>query len=1117
MVERKMHYKKYKTEKFLLTAGLSTTLLTAGMWISDVHADSINASSSTASVAKTTAKASTNSIIQTGSMANTASIAQTSSSSSLSMTSSSTSVASASKVLQSAVSDAKQTENVHVVKDPDKVISASTVQDGNAKIEQDYESQASSIKKQIAQQNEANQKYQADLKHYQEITSQVPDKNTNITTGSISQNLKWNRSDGVQVQVTLNGSEAQQTVFQLDKSKTGMQETYINQVNLDSTNAVIISANDEKGISGKFATAEFNNLSNVSYIDQTGKTYRIARIEEIFSNLLPGTSGGSSIGTPNGRYKTPMIAIYNDPAEGFWYCNSDGVTVEYRFYDDQGNLINFNGNAYLAVASMDAWYSNDVDQTLGHQALTGYPAHVTKATALNDDARAIGLYGSSVTVHDGKTLYSDQTNTAASITDGGIVYPQNATSWQGKTDWNQPFSAEDIPYYGAGLIELTGNTNRIFYHVDRNQSDSNREVWVRTLAAIPQTAEPEKPQPVVSITIHYHANQLKVTEHAKVVYYDDTTHQVIQSETLSGELGSQSTYDAQKVIRELEQKHYQLISDAYSPTKGMIFNQDNGGIIDAQNTYFIRFVHQTEDIKQSETYTEEINFLKSKTNENLAPAVHKQLIFNRLGKKDLVTKQVSWGAWDYQLGIFKEFNVPEIAGYTVKQNTVDAIYILPAVTSQHDFVKNVYYDPQVEQISVVYLDQATGKILKNVTLLGDANSISDYQTATEINQLEAQHYRLIKDEFTATHGNVFQPDNLIKQYFVYFTHAIKIVNDSKIVTRTIKYRFDSEPKNDAPAAPTVIQKLEFTRNGQQDEVTGVIDWNNWSEMQAFEAVDAPQIIGFVPLQTQTQKMWVNANSGDLEQIIYYVPVKDTNPSHGNFQPEIPDSTKNPSFNNDNQIESTKNNSDENDSHSDENNIKYSQPESVSNSQITDPGFVETTGEQTALKDFGNHLTDKNSTSNEKKSAAKKSEHLNSVKKHAKQQESNDLAYQKLMHEEKMINHHQLKFNFNKSGHQMQSMDANAFNAQLSKTLINQMQNIIAAAAENSNSAVHADTVSGVKKALKKQTEGWMIAEGSTDGLPETGNTKYTQLIAFCGAVIAAIAAAFGYADRKKQK
>ena len=196
------------------------------------------------------------------------------------------------------------------------------------------------------------------------------------------------------------------------------------------------------------------------------------------------------------------ILISQNPYNGFmlqgFYLNELTMNIYY----DNGEKVNFeNGTAYLAVASLNTYK----DKVRWGQ----------ETTRVISGGKALGLYGSSVSYHDGNSLYSDKANSNdATGKDRAVlgnwdyspsdVYPNEAELTNVNIPDNWDSFTSPNRYYGAGLIALSGDTLKlnIFVNHDGMPSDSHpwNGQWFNVGTVIPKTPGINKPE----LTVYYH-------------------------------------------------------------------------------------------------------------------------------------------------------------------------------------------------------------------------------------------------------------------------------------------------------------------------------------------------------------------------------------------------------------------------------------------------------------------------------------------------------------------------------------------------------------------------------------------------------------------------------------
>src|SRR5699024_5424115 len=180
------------------------------------------------------------------------------------------------------------------------------------------------------------------------------------------------------------------------------------------------------------------------------------------------------------------------------------------------------------------------------------------------------------------------------------------------------------------------------------------------------------------------------------------------------------------------------------------------------------------------------------------------------------------------------------------------------------------YTPDTQKVIVTFIDDTdNGKALKTITKTGPTNSNAGYTTVDDINMYKGQHYVLVSDQ---THGQsiTFDTDtNTDQRYEVHLKHGTHQINDHRTITETVRYKM-----TDGTTAPVDhTAKIEFSRDGFNDEVTGDDHWNAWtpSATHQFDAVHSPAVKGYTPNADQVNAVTVNPDSQDIERTVTYTP------------------------------------------------------------------------------------------------------------------------------------------------------------------------------------------------------------------------------------------------------
>ncbi|WP_373880247.1 SspB-related isopeptide-forming adhesin [Ligilactobacillus salivarius] len=251
----------------------------------------------------------------------------------------------------------------------------------------------------------------------------------------------------------------------------------------------MVTAHNRGSLIGDIIEVTYTNLNKSSY---NGK--KISKIIATFSNVTQDNLSPYNI----------SFAIYSNPYYGFWYWQSSKITVNYKFYDENNHLISFDNadNSWITIGSLNSGKGR------------------YESAKLNSSGKVYGFKDSSVTIHNGNTLYSDKANDSGSrIGDNWQnTYPSDVTSnypW-GTNDWDKGLD-DPHAYYGAGIFKVNGNDLNVTYGT-RRAVFVNPGTWATISTSIPKGSGPVTP------TIHYkHTNvALEKPTPTEVTYHYDT-------------------------------------------------------------------------------------------------------------------------------------------------------------------------------------------------------------------------------------------------------------------------------------------------------------------------------------------------------------------------------------------------------------------------------------------------------------------------------------------------------------------------------------------------------------------------------------------------------------------
>lgn len=415
-------------------------------------------------------------------------------------------------LLDKTVNDAKKVPGLTVVKDADQSSTfndtdTNGIRNWNTNTQSDYKSQSDAINNAIATQKQNNSDYASALAAYQAAQQKYREK---LASWKASHNISGNVVSTADVNQQLILGHEPNAQHQINYVAPQLKAISVSDAgtNFDAPAAGAYSTS--QSINGEVFQITYTNLTNSSYTDSNGVKHRIAKIVFTYSDLSHNNLRENGLST---------FVTYNDPAQGFWYNGSNGVTVNEQFYDEYGNPINIEpGTGYLAVTSLNAAYGNPATHEVTK---TGEAIHVESATVLSGGS-AVALLGSSIQVQ-GNTLVSPATNDYANdgkgnlsfgLKDGYVQGPQStASAWQGD-NWD---GNSNEAYWGTGLINLSGNNVTVRFASDTKVN--NEGTWATTQTIIPQTPGPtydgpEKPNPKMT-SVHYHYDTAKIKQTVK--------------------------------------------------------------------------------------------------------------------------------------------------------------------------------------------------------------------------------------------------------------------------------------------------------------------------------------------------------------------------------------------------------------------------------------------------------------------------------------------------------------------------------------------------------------------------------------------------------------------------
>lgn len=362
-----------------------------------------------------------------------------------------------------------------------------------------------------------------------------------------------------------------------------------------------------------------------------------------------------------------------------------------------------------------------------------------------------------------------------------------------------------------------------------------------------------------TVNVTYAPDVQKVT----VTFIDDTDNgKTLKTVTKTGPTNSSTGYSTGSDINAYKGQHYILVSDQ-TQGQNIVFDADTS----ADQHYEVNLKHGTHQINDHRTITETVHYLMIDGTPAPVDYHNAQVEFSRDGFNDEVTGTNHWNAWTP--GAAQQFDAvqsPKVKGYTPDTDQIAAVTVNP---DSQNVERTVTYAPDAQKLDVTFIDDTTGTTLKTVVKNGATNADAKYSTQSDIQSYEGQHYVLVSDSSKGAEL-VFDDDAADQHYTVHLKHATHAINEHHTVNETVHYKMSDGTK--APA-DYQAQALSFSRDGFNDEVTGIDHWNAWTPNaeQTFDKVVSPAVAGYAPDIDQINAQTVKPTDTDLEFTVTYSP------------------------------------------------------------------------------------------------------------------------------------------------------------------------------------------------------------------------------------------------------
>ena len=288
--------------------------------------------------------------------------------------------------------------------------------------------------------------------------------------------------------------------------------------------------------------------------------------------------------------------------------------------------------------------------------------------------------------------------------------------------------------------------------------------------------------------------------------------------------------------------------------------------IDDSQVYNIHYKTKKEPLSETKKVTNTIKYVDEKGNQ-IFDTVNQELTFTKTGEHNLYTNETSWNDWTPEQ-TFESVTSPEKPGYTANIKVVENVTVNHESPNQETIIE---YTPDIQRLTVNYIDKTTGETLKTDTKEGSTNTDSQYTTTDSIKDYESQGYVLDNDE-TKGQPIIFDDNTQTDQiYNVYLSHKQEIKNDKSTINRVIHY---VDQNGNKVFDDHIDTPITFTRDGVYDYVTKETTWQPWiSENDTFAEVVSPVKTGYTASQEKVDSQKVTPETSDIEETIVYAPNK----------------------------------------------------------------------------------------------------------------------------------------------------------------------------------------------------------------------------------------------------
>ena len=361
------------------------------------------------------------------------------------------------------------------------------------------------------------------------------------------------------------------------------------------------------------------------------------------------------------------------------------------------------------------------------------------------------------------------------------------------------------------------------------------------------------------LTVTYHKNQQQIV----VSYVDDTTGTTLDTKRLDGYSGDDANYSTKSTIDGYKKLGYNLVSDS-SHGDELIFDKDD--FVNNQ-TVAVHLAHNTHENNLEHNVTRTIHYVYA-NGQQAKPDYNVTLNFTGTETIDDVTQKAIKTVWTPETKNFDEVASPLIPGYTANQTLLENKEVTP---TSDNIIETVTYNPNKQNIHVIFIDDTTGNTLNTVEKSGYTDTDSGYSTKNDIDSLIAKGYKLVSDGTPTENPTLhFDSDDFIddQNYTVHVEHDKKANNLNREVTRTIHYVY----RDGKPAGSDRTDRVKFSGIQTIDKVDGHVISTVWTpENKELASVATPAIDGYTPDKFSVNSSTIRSDSDNIAVTVTYNP------------------------------------------------------------------------------------------------------------------------------------------------------------------------------------------------------------------------------------------------------